>query len=174
MPHDATPDAPDTGPSIVTTRTMDLVVAFALLLVGLAVVTDSVRLGYGWDPTSGPQAGYFPFYIGLTLIASCLVTLGVTIAVRPSGGNSFIRKAQLGKVLQVLVPAILFVALIGLIGIYLSAALYIGFFMWWIGKYPLYKLLPVSLIVPFVVFLMFEIWFLVPLPKGPVETWFGY
>jgi hypothetical protein len=23
-------------------------------------------------------------------------------------------------------------------------------------------------------FLLFEVWFLIPLPKGPVESWFGY
>jgi len=28
--------------------------------------------------------------------------------------------------------------------------------------------------VPFALFLLFEIWFLVPLPKGPLEEFLGY
>ena len=46
--------------------------------------------------------------------------------------------------------------------------------MWWLGKYPLYKIVPVAIAIPLALFLMFEIWFLVPLPKGPIETALGY
>jgi hypothetical protein len=28
--------------------------------------------------------------------------------------------------------------------------------------------------VPVALFLMFEVWFLVPLPKGPIEQWLGF
>ena len=46
--------------------------------------------------------------------------------------------------------------------------------MWWLGKYPLAKVVPVSVLVPLALFILFEVWFLVPLPKGPVEAFFGY
>jgi putative tricarboxylic transport membrane protein len=42
------------------------------------------------------------------------------------------------------------------------------------GKYNLPAALGVSLGVPIAMFLMFEIWFLVPLPKGPLEHLLGY
>jgi hypothetical protein len=77
-------------------------------------------------------------------------------------------------VLQVLVPAAIFVFLIGYIGIYVAAALYIGFFMAWLGRYSPAWIVPVAVLVPLVFFVLFEIWFLVPLPKGPVEGWLGY
>ena len=32
----------------------------------------------------------------------------------------------------------------------------------------------VAVAVPVLTFLMFEIWFLVPLPKGPLESFLGY
>jgi hypothetical protein len=32
----------------------------------------------------------------------------------------------------------------------------------------------ISLGIPLVTFLVFEKWFLVPMPKGPVEAWLGY
>ena len=78
------------------------------------------------------------------------------------------------QVLQVLVPTIAFVGLIWILGMYLAAAIFITFFMWWLGKYPLQRIVPVAILVPLFLFMMFEIWFLVPLPKGPIETALGY
>jgi hypothetical protein len=46
--------------------------------------------------------------------------------------------------------------------------------MYWLGKYPIYKILPIAIFIPIVLFVMFEIWFLVPLPKGPIEYALGY
>ncbi|MEJ2624960.1 MAG: tripartite tricarboxylate transporter TctB family protein, partial [Pseudolabrys sp.] len=39
---------------------------------------------------------------------------------------------------------------------------------------PWYKVLPVAIASPIAFFIVFEIWFLVPLPKGPFEHWLGY
>jgi hypothetical protein len=56
---------------------------------------------------------------------------------------------------------------------YLSSGLLIGVFMKWIGRYNWLLVLAVSIGVPVVTFIMFERWFLVPLPKGPIEDWLG-
>jgi len=74
----------------------------------------------------------------------------------------------------VLLPSILYVLAIQYLGIYVASALFIGVFMWWQGKFRLIKILPVSLGVAVALFLMFEIWFQVALPKGPLEAMFGY
>ena len=71
-------------------------------------------------------------------------------------------------------PTVVYVALIVLIGLYVASAIYIGTFMLWQGKYKWPATLAVSLGVPIAMFLMFEIWFLVPLPKGPLEHLLGY
>ena len=71
-------------------------------------------------------------------------------------------------------PTVVYVALIVLIGLYVASAIYIGTFMLWQGKYKWPATLAVSLGVPIATFLMFEIWFLVPLPKGPLEHLLGY
>jgi hypothetical protein len=93
---------------------------------------------------------------------------------RTADRSNFVDRSQLKQVLQVLVPTILFVVLIAFLGIYFSAAIFITFFMSWLGKYPIKHIAPVAIIVPAFLFLMFEIWFLVPLPKGPIETALGY
>ena len=57
---------------------------------------------------------------------------------------------------------------------FVAAVLFIGLFMRWLGKYPWWKVAAVSLGTAVVFFLIFERWFLVPLPKGPVETLLGF
>jgi hypothetical protein len=76
-------------------------------------------------------------------------------------------------VLAVLVPTALFAALVTWIGIYLSSVLFIGFFMRWLGKYPWWKVAGVGLGTAVVLYLVFEKWFKVPLPKGPLENLLG-
>ncbi len=157
----------------VTRRTIDIVVALALMGVAALVMADSWRVGARWA-SDGPQAGYFPFYIGaIMMVASGWTVLQNLITKHPDRAN-FVDRTQLRSVLQVLVPTIVYVGVISLLGIYVASAIFIAFFMWWLGKYKLQLILPVALGVPLVLFVMFEVWFLVPLPKGPLETAFGY
>jgi putative tricarboxylic transport membrane protein len=161
------------SPSVVSTRVMDIVVALVLMAIGGIVIWDSIRLGIHWG-LEGPQAGYFPFRVGTLIILSSLATLILTLVKRRREPGVFVRRHELMLVLQVLVPTAVFVFLIGYIGIYIAMALFIGFFMWWQGRFSILKILPVAILVPVALFLMFEIWFLVPLPKGPVEDWLGF
>ncbi len=156
-----------------TYRVMDVAVAALLMAVGAVVMTGSYRLGAGWSP-SGPESGYFPFYVGLLILISSTATLLINLFARSPNRAPFVRREQLKRVVQVLVPSIVFVLAIDSLGIYVAGALFIGFFMWWLGGYPPQTVLPVSALVPLALFLLFEVWFLVPLPKGPVEAFLGY
>jgi hypothetical protein len=82
--------------------------------------------------------------------------------------------ADLKPVLTMLVPTIVYVALIKPLGIYLASALYIAGFMIFQGKYKILPAVVVSIAVPVAIFLLFEVWFLVPLPKGPIEQLLGF
>ena len=161
--------------SVVSNRTMNLAVSSTLMAIASVVMIDSYRLGAGWAKDVGPDSGYFPFYVALIMFVASGVTLVQhLLSRRPDGEGSFIGRGELVMVLQVLIPMTIFVILSIYIGIYISMILFIGFFMLWHGRYPLYKTIPVVLAVPFVLFVVFEIWFLVPLPKGPIEAWLGY
>lgn len=157
----------------VSTRAMELVVAGLLMAIAVIVMWDSWRIGARWA-SDGPQSGYFPFYIGLLLFLSSAVTFVINIVASAPDYSNFVDRSQLKLVLQVLIPTAVFVLLIGFIGIYLAGGLFIAFFMWWLGGYPIYKIAPVAILVPLALFVMFEIWFLVPLPKGPVEAALGF
>ena len=160
---------------VVSNRTMNIVVALALMAIASVIMISSYRLGAGWAKDLGPDSGYFPFYVALFLfVASGVTLLQQLLSQRLQARGSFIAHGEMIMVLQVLIPMTVFVVLSIYIGIYISMILFIGFFMTWHGKYPIYKTAPVALAVPVVLFVVFEIWFLVPLPKGPLEAWLGY
>ena len=159
-------DPPGPGRPAISNRTMEIVVALLFLLLGAVVAFDSYRLGARWAE-DGPQSGYFPFYIGLIICISSAVTLSQALFGAAAKRNgAFVERGQLRQVLSVLIPAALYVLGIQLIGIYVASAVYIAVFMAWLGKYSWLKgiLLGVAVSVSF--FLMFEVWFKVPLPKG--------
>jgi hypothetical protein len=154
-------------------RAAEFVVAAALLALGAVVMWDSARVGSGWG-SDGPKAGYFPFYIGLFIVVGCLVNMARAMRMGAPAEKLLFNRRQLRSVLAVLVPAIGFVALIPLIGIYVAAMIYIAFFMRWLGKFGWPLVAAVSLGVPLAAFATFELWFLVALPKGPVEDMLGF
>jgi hypothetical protein len=45
--------------------------------------------------------------------------------------------------------------------------------MRWLGKYSWLTVAAVAIGMPVIAYLIFERWFLVPLPKGPLEEWLG-
>jgi putative tricarboxylic transport membrane protein len=156
-----------------TYRLMDMIVAAILMAVGAVVMVGSYELGAGWSST-GPDSGYFPFYVGLLILISSTITLLATLLGKSPDRSPFVEGKQLHRVLQVLIPSFIFVIAIRSIGIYVAGGLFIACFMWWLGKYPLPKVAIVSVLVPLALFVLFEVWFLVPLPKGPLEAAFGY
>jgi putative tricarboxylic transport membrane protein len=156
-----------------TYRTMDVIVAAILMAVGGVVMVNSYKLGAGWSPT-GPESGYFPFYVGALILLSSTITLLITCFSKSPDRTPFVEPKQFQRVLQVLIPSFIFVIAIRYIGIYVAGGLFIACFMWWLGKYPLSKVAIVSVLVPVALFVLFEVWFLVPLPKGPLEAALGY
>lgn len=153
-------------------RAAEVGVALVFLVLGLIVIYDSVRLGARWAG-DGPQAGYFPFYIGLLLCVACAAVLFNALGGTGLRGKVFVTRGGLRQVLTLVVPAIVYVGLIGWLGIYVSSALFIAFFMWWLGGYPALKIVPVSVGVVGTLFLLLDVWFKVPLPKGPLEAALG-
>jgi putative tricarboxylic transport membrane protein len=157
-------------------RGPELAVAGLLLAVGGVVVADSLRIGIGWSE-EGPRSGYFPFYIGLVLMASSAwVLIGQLLRWRASRGQAdevFCSRGQAKLVWAMLWPVIVYVGLIQLLGIYVASALLIGYFMTRHGRYRWTLSVPVAVGVPLVFFIVFERWFLVPLAKGPLERLFG-
>lgn len=157
------------GLRLISIRTMDIVVALLFLAASAVVITDSLRVGIGWQESEGPRAGYFPFYIGVIMAVSSTVNLVRAIFDAKGAEKTFTTRPALRQVLLVLIPLIVYVVAVAFIGIYMASAVYMALFMWHFGKFRLWRGLVVGAGVSTVFYLMFEVYFIVPLPKGPVE-----
>jgi hypothetical protein len=151
-------------------RAVDIGVAVSTAIFAIIIIVGSLRAGIDWG-AEGPKAGFLPFYIGLFILGASVVNF--INALDLPGGKLFAEWSQLRQVLSVVVPTAIYVAIIPSIGIYLSSALLIGVFMRWFGRYAWTTVFGVSIGVSVIVFLVFEKWFLVPLPKGIIEELLG-
>jgi len=152
--------------------TVDAVVAAVLFFLGAVVIVQARSLGAEWT-SDGPGPGYFPFYIGLIMAVAALVNLARGVMIPPDKNGPFVLTQQLKMVLTVLVPTAIYVGAISQVGIYVSSIVFIAFFMRWLGKFAWWKVAAVSVGTAVALFLVFERWFLVPLPKGPIEAFLG-
>lgn len=163
-------------------RALELATALAIGAAGAVVMFDSVRLGHRWAE-DGPQSGYFPFYIGVLLCVASVVVFFRALRTASLAQKVFVYRGQLALIMKFMVPTVVYVLAIGGLawpveigglGIYLASALFIAYFMLRLGGYSIARTLPVALGVSVAFFLVFEVWFKVPLPKGPLETLFGF
>jgi putative tricarboxylic transport membrane protein len=157
-----------TGPSH---RSVEVGVALLMALLAVIGIVGSLRAGIGWGP-EGPKAGFFPFYISLIVLVSCVFNIIIVLRVY-TGREVFAEWGQLRQVMSVVIPTTVYVFAVPTIGIYVASGLLIGVFMKWIGRYSWLVVLPIAIGVPIATFILFERWFLVPLPKGPLEDWLG-
>ena len=155
------------------TVVIDLVVASLIFILGALVTYDSYKMGSSWG-VDGPEAGYFPFYIGLMICISTVVVMVQCALKLKTDRTVFATHSQLKQVLIILVPSFLYVSGIQLVGLYVPSALFIALFMKFIGKYSWARSVIVGCSVSVIAFVLFEMWFKIPLPKGPVESLFGY
>ncbi|EPE95083.1 tripartite tricarboxylate transporter TctB family protein [Rhizobium grahamii] len=151
---------------------MEVAVAVLTGAFGAAISIGSIEAGAGWTDM-GPDAGYFPFYIGLLIIVGSLANLVFGFVRHRGSQEIFVETGRFKAVLGFFLPLLAFAAVSTFLGLYVGSALYIagamifqGRYKWWIG-------LPVGIGVALFFFIIFEIGFKVPLLKGPVEAWLG-
>ncbi|MBX3519760.1 MAG: tripartite tricarboxylate transporter TctB family protein [Xanthobacteraceae bacterium] len=157
------------GPS---QRSVEIGLALLILVFGLIIIGGALKAGIGWS-FDGPKAGFFPFYVGLLVIAAALITLFNEWSNKETK-KIFAEWDQLKQVLSVAAPTLVYVIAIAFLGIYVSSAILIAYFMTVISSFSVVRTALVAILVPLITFFVFEKWFLVALPKGPLETFLGY
>jgi hypothetical protein len=168
------PTAPEAdSPAVTDTRIVEAAVCVLLLGLALLLGYDNWRTGIGWDST-GPQAGYFPFYLSVILGAACLWGLVTVLVAGKDSAETFVTRAQLRRVLAVFIPTLLFCLATQFLGMYVASFLLIAGFMRLIGKIAWWKSLLTAFIFTALMFVTFDIAFDVIMPKGPLEAAFGY
>jgi putative tricarboxylic transport membrane protein len=168
------PTAPaEDSPAVTTNSVVETVVLSLLLALAALLAFDNWRTGMSWDST-GPQAGYFPFYLSVILAAACLYGLAREFLARGEGGETFVTRDQLRRVLQVFVPTLLFCLAMQWLGLYVASFLLIAGFMVFVGRIAAWKSLLTAFLFSVIMFVTFQIAFDVIMPKGPLEALFGY
>jgi putative tricarboxylic transport membrane protein len=168
------PTAPEAcSPAVTSKRVVDIAVSLMLLSLAITLAWDNWRTGSAWDST-GPQAGYFPFYLSVILGGASLYGIVAAVLSRRESSEVFVTKAQLWRVIAVFLPTFLFCLATQYLGLYVASFLLIAGFMRLIGKIALWKCLLSAFLFSAVMFVTFDLMFDVIMPKGPLEAAFGH
>jgi hypothetical protein len=157
----------------VSERVVGAVTAIVFFLVGVVMIVDNYKIGAGWS-REGPEAGYFPLRIGVIICIAAAVVLFRELFRKDGSSKVFVTFGRLRHVLVVLLPTIVYVLAIKFVGIYVASAVFIGAFMRVMDRFGWLKTVVISIGTAAALFWLFELQFMVPLPKGPLEARFGY
>ena len=167
------PTAPEAdSPAVTSTRVVDVTVSLLLLVLAATLGFDNWRTGMAWDST-GPQSGYFPFYLSVILAGASVYGIIAPFLSRTEASETFVTRAQLRRVMQVFIPTLLFCLAVQFLGLYVASFALIAAFMRIVGKIALWKSLLTAFVFTAIMFVTFDVAFDVIMPKGPLEAAFG-
>jgi hypothetical protein len=160
--------------SFVRRRTAEIATAVAVALTGAVVVAESLTHDIGWNET-GPGSGYFPLRVGLLLMGASLVHAWRTVrGTGPASGSAeaFVTREELDRSLSVFWPTAALVVAMFPLGCYLPSGVYLAWMMRRHGGHGWLLSTAYGAAVMVAFFLVFDLWFRVPLAKGPLEALF--
>lgn len=155
----------------VTRLAAEVVAALLTLALGAAIILGARGDGIGWT-ANGPEAGTFPFYVGLIVGAASLGNLVVAFR-RADRAAVFLDAIKAGRIAAFGIPMLLFVGASVALGFYVATMLYLTGVMRVQGRYRWITSVAVAIGCAAFFYLVLEVWFKVPLRKGPLEAAFG-
>lgn len=161
---------PDDRP-LLSRRTAELSLALIAIAAGAIVMLGALENNIGWD-ASGPEAGYFPFYVGGVIVLAGIGVFGESWF-KADRNECFVTRRQLARIASFFLPIVGYVIVSFLLGLYVGSALYLFAVMWWQGKYGILRSAALSIAVSLAFFVLFEWCFQMPLLKGPLEAALG-
>ena len=150
--------------------------AFALFTCafGALIIKGALEFNTGWGDI-GPEAGYFPFRVGIMIILASLINLvWAFIRWKTLATDTFLTPSQTRNVVAFAVPVVALVGVTIILGLYVAMALYLLFTVGFVGRHRMWGTIAVAVATPVILFVLFEYVFLTPLLKGPLEHWLGW
>ncbi|MBA4423220.1 MAG: hypothetical protein C0390_09005 [Syntrophus sp. (in: bacteria)] len=147
-------------------RRCNQVVGILLLIFSIWVIIVSRDLIYVEE--FSPGAGFFPFWLGLSLlILSLILLLNSTIMkFYLTEGNPFPEKHALLRLAYILGSLLVSLLIFERIGFLLTMSVFVAFLLIFVEKYRWYSGIVISVLMVFAVYGIFKIWLAVPLPPG--------
>ncbi|MFQ5989906.1 MAG: tripartite tricarboxylate transporter TctB family protein [Candidatus Methylomirabilales bacterium] len=156
-------------------RRAELACAFGLMALAAIFAWYAQELPIGWVTGSGPGGGFFPFWLSV-IMGTIAAVVGVQELLKGSAprqaAQRFFAEGGLRQVLLIAIPGFIMVALIDVISTYLAAIIFLFYYTRGVGKHSWPIVLLVTVAVPVGIFLLFEKFLLIPLPKGYLDELF--
>lgn len=163
----------DRSAPLASRLTLEVVFALLTMAFGATIIMGALEFSIGWGEI-GPEAGYFPFRIGLLIVLASLANLVRAVVRRRTMAYAFLTREQGRRLVVFALPVLGLVGVALVLGIYVAAALYLLFALGFVARHPLPATIGVSVGAPLLLFVLFEIVFRTPLLKGPLEALFGW
>lgn len=151
---------------------MEVATALFTAVLGLVICAGSARHGISWNE-QGPQAGFFPFYVGCMIVIGSLVNLAQALLARRRLAGHFIESGRVRDVAAFFAAIVAFAVLVAVLGLYVGIALYLSAITLWKARLRPARAALLGLGAALFFFICFEYAFKLPLPKGPLLNLFG-
>ena len=155
---------------MVSGRNLEAGTALITGAFGAAVVISSLDNGIGWS-AAGVDAGTFPFIVGLIILCGSIFNL---VQGWLQARDVILRPSELKRLAALFVPAVIYVGVIPLIGMYVASALYVFGALAW-HKRGSFLFAGISAIATaLALYLIFELTFQITLPRGALGDALGF
>ncbi|MGF1658964.1 MAG: tripartite tricarboxylate transporter TctB family protein [Rubrimonas sp.] len=157
-------------------RVAEFVTALALMALSAMFMAYGLALPIGWEASSGPGGGAFPFWLSAAMFAIATAILIREWRSDPTSRYArtpFMHPESARPFLTVALSTIAAVALTTVAGVYVALPLFLLFHLRVFGKIGWITTAIMVLATPVVLFLFFEATLRIILPKGFTEPWFG-
>ena len=148
-------------------RTLEAATALLTGAFGVAVIVSSLSNGIDWSE-SGVESGTFPFITGTIVVAASLYNL-VRGWLRGTGVVA--TRAGLQRTAALFVPAVVYVAVIPVVGMYVASAAYLFGSLRFQSGLSNARSAIVAVVASVALYVVFERLFQVSLPHGWLGVW---
>lgn len=139
------------------------------MLVSVIVIVECFRLGFGWEPQQGPQAGMVPFYLALLMLGcSGYIFFMGWRKEKVEGDNFFNNKEGMMETIRIAVTSTLFAFIIVYAGVYFAMLIFSPIFVRWLGKHSWKAVIAYTIIITLVIYFGMEVGLKIPLPRSPL------
>ena len=155
---------------MISGRGLEAATALLTGAFGAAVVVSSLDNGIGWS-AAGVDAGTFPFIVGLIILSGSIFNL---VQGWLQARDVILRPSELKRLAALFVPAVIYVGVIPLIGMYVASALYVfGALAWHKRGAPVFSAVT-AISAAVALYLIFELTFQISLPRGALGDALGF
>jgi hypothetical protein len=155
---------------MVSGRSLEAATALFTGVFGAAVIISSLDNGIGWS-AAGVDAGTFPFVVGVIILSGSIFNL---VQGWFQARDVVLRPSELKRLGMLFIPAVLFVGVIPLIGVYLASAGYVFGALSWHKRGSLVFSGVAAISTAVALYLIFELTFQISLPRGALGDFIGF